>query len=155
MLGTSRLRRCFLANIPQLKNQTIDLLPHLHPHQQLMPSPAALPVYDTSKWLEDFFMLLYRSVAKYCTFARYALRLGKSTQAHFAQRQQSSWWQQAGPSRSCRKCRNFYPQYRSSEVRQRTVGHRQFLTLCACTSGLARGGQAMSTMDCTGLAVNT
>ncbi len=73
--GTSRRRRCFLANILQSKNQTIDLLPHQHPHQQLMPSPAALPVYDTSKWLEDFFMLLYRSVAKYCTFARYALRL--------------------------------------------------------------------------------
>jgi len=25
-----------------------------------MPALAAVPVYDTSKWLEDFYMLLYR-----------------------------------------------------------------------------------------------
>jgi hypothetical protein len=32
-----------------------------------MPSFSSAPVYDTSKWLEDFYMLLYRYTLSNCT----------------------------------------------------------------------------------------
>ena len=51
------MQSCYHSNIHQIKITTI-----VSYDNSPMPSPTAVPVFDTSKWLEDFFMLLYRSM---------------------------------------------------------------------------------------------
>ena len=53
-----------------------------------MPSFSSAPVYDTSKWLEDFYMLLYRYTLSDYT---HASLITKKTFTQLLQRQQICW----------------------------------------------------------------
>jgi hypothetical protein len=119
-----------------------------------MPSPSStLPVYNTSKWLEDFFMLLYRSVSVFLLYHEvlFVLMLSSvevnqrvGTNRVFEKLLAASEFSSRTPL--CSSTQSHGLLYNSTSLQ---------VTLCSCINVPEFGGQAMSTMVCTGWAAST